>query len=172
MKLSAGRRQGGHRTGVFPLASHAFQVRMKAALAVLLLSGAAAFLPSSSLVARGLCSFRRRSSLKAPDPGLYTWRYSDEEEEECTVPDEPLGEPVVVDDQLGKIMDEIWDNRHQYDPCKPVRGRLIAKSGNTMRVDIPTQLASLDELLAKGVIDEEEFSIAKAKVLNLPTNVP
>ena len=41
-----------------------------------------------------------------------------------------------------------------------------------MRVDIPTQLASLDELLAKGVIDEEEFSIAKAKVLNLPTNVP
>ena len=88
-------------------------------------------------------------------------------------PDYPgMGEPVVVDDQLGKIMDEIWDNRHQYDPCKPVRGRLIAKSGNTMRVDIPTQLASLDELLAKGVIDEEEFSIAKAKVLNLPTNVP
>ena len=82
------------------------------------------------------------------------------------------GEPVVVDDQLGKIMDEIWDNRHQYDPCKHVRGRLIAKSGNTMRVDIPTQLASLDELLAKCVIDEEEFSIAKAKVLNLPTNVP
>ena len=38
--------------------------------------------------------------MKAPDPGLYTWRYSEEEEEECTVPDEPLGEPVVVDDQI------------------------------------------------------------------------
>ena len=37
-----------------------------------------------------------------------------------------------------------------------------------MRVDIPTQLAHLDKLRRQGVIDDEEFALAKSKVLNMP----
>ena len=83
------------------------------------------------------------------------------------MPDEPLGAPVVVDDQLGKIMDEIWDNRHQ----RPVQARARSRDRKVGEHDEgrhPDSARQPRRLLAKGVIDEEEFSIAKAKVLNLP----
>ena len=49
----------------------------------------------------------------------------------------------------------------------PVRPR-PRSTNNMMKVDVPTQLAKLDELRTKGAIDDEEFAIAKAKVLHLP----
>ena len=153
---------------------------MKATLAVvLLLSGAAAFLPSGTLVARrprALClsadepeatssdvlqSWGLKAPPPAPAPAPVEEVAVEEAEEECVVED------VVVGGQLGRILDEIWENRHLYSPCKPVRPR-PRSTNNMMKVDVPTQLAKLDELRTKGAIDDEEFAIAKAKVLHLP----
>ena len=80
--------------------------------------------------------------------------------------EEYFEETVVVGTQLGAILDEIWENRHMYDPSKPVRPPVAKSEESTMRVDIPTQLAHLDKLRRQGVIDDEEFALAKSKVLN------
>ena len=112
----------------------------------------------------------RRSSALLAEAG---WRYA---VEECDVSDgadecrAQLGEPVVVGGHLVKILEEIWNSQNKYTPTKPIRPRHIEVSGNTMREDPSSLLAKLNELRTKGVIDDEEFSIAKAKVMNLPTN--